>query len=638
MAAVVVRNDSILLAMRIFTVSSRNALCSMPDKGTPMTKIAPLGLIVALSALTYAPFTLAAGGIVGTGTPASCTEAAFDTVFFNAQSSGGGIISFNCGASPHAIVFGQYKSVSTSTEIVGGDLITLSGGNSAGIFQIFATGSLKLRSVTVTRGYGSYGAIENFGILTAIDTRLEANTSTVSGGALSNYGTATLTNVVVTGNTAAESGGGIYTDGSAITVVNGTFARNSGGSRGGAIEVAGGTATISRSNIIMNSAASGGGIFQGGGTLTLTEVNVAINGSSSELGETERGGGFSHALGTAVLSGVSFVGNGAVDGGGIAQSGGSLSLTNVSFIGNRANLSGGAIDVTGGTATLTNVSLTYNTASSTKGVLSKVGGTLVLKNTVLANPGSPNCNPAQPAAQFSMSSDETCGFGAGRDNVAMEFGVPGLDGGVTYTQMPLAGNPVIDNGLGIGCPATDQRGVARPSGLACDVGAIEYVAGALPITSVVEYYNAAFGHHFVTLLLNEIIALDTGMFVGWARTGEQFNVYENADAGLAAVCRFFTIAFSPKSSHFYAPRGFGCEGTLQNSDWEFEGDVFYTPLPDANGQCPAGHLPVFRLYNNGRGGAPNHRFTTSPAIRTQMVASGYVGEGAGIGVGMCSPQ
>ena len=67
----------------------------------------------------------------------------------------------------------------------------------------------------------------------------------------------------------------------------------------------------------------------------------------------------------------------------------------------------------------------------------------------------------------------------------------------------------------------------------------------------------------------------------------------------------------------------------------FEGDVFYMALPGATGDCPAGAVPVYRLYHNGQGGAPNHRFTTSDATRTQMLAAGYVAEGAGVGVGLC---
>jgi len=163
-------------------------------------------------------------------------------------------------------------------------------------------------------------------------------------------------------------------------------------------------------------------------------------------------------------------------------------------------------------------------------------------------------------------------------------------------------------------------------------------AGPITATSAVEYYHAAFGHYFITAIADEISKLDAGVFQGWTRTNQSFNVYTSSGAGLVPVCRFFTTAFPPTSSHFYAPRGLGCEGTLTNQDWQLEGDVFFTPLPDTNGVCPAGTVPVFRLYNNGQGGAPNHRFTTSQAIRAQMLSMGYIAEGSGIGIGMCSPQ
>jgi hypothetical protein len=624
-------------------------------------------------ALLHASTSVAAGGVVGTGTAGSCTEAAFDTVFFKAQASGGGIITFNCGAAPHAIVFGAYKPVSTTTEIRGGGLITLSGGNVAGLFQVFTAGALTLGNIVITRGYGAYGAIENLGSLAVNDSRLESNTSAISGGAIVNHANATLTNVIVTGNAAAQFGGGVYSDGGTLkiagsrfanntatlrgggleiamgasaTITDSTFAQNNGGGYGGGVSMVNGTATFLRSVVISNWAVAGGGIYQEKGSLTLTQVIVAGNGSDNTgTVVAESGGGLLLGLaplgiitGTTVLTGVSIAGNRAANGGGITANNGTTTLTNVTLSVNQAALNGGAVDVIGGNVTLTNVTITDNSASNTGGVLSRRGGTLTVKNTALANPGSPNCYAALPGVTFNLSSDGTCAFGGGRDNVAMAFDPLRFNGGFTLTVMPLPGNPVIDNGTGIGCPGTDQRGVARPSGLACDVGAVEYVAGAPAIGTAIEYYNAGFGHYFITQLRDEILQLDAGIFVGWTRTDQQFNVYPDATAGLAAVCRFFTVAFPPTSSHFYAPRGFGCEGTLQNKDWQLEGDVFYTPLPNASGACPAGHLPVYRLYNNGQGGAPNHRFTTSATIRTQMIASGYVAEGAGIGVGMCSPQ
>jgi hypothetical protein len=66
--------------------------------------------------------------------------------------------------------------------------------------------------------------------------------------------------------------------------------------------------------------------------------------------------------------------------------------------------------------------------------------------------------------------------------------------------------------------------------------------------------------------------------------------------------------------------------------------VFYAPLPSASGGCPDGGVPAHRLYNNGQGGAPNHRLSTSEATRLDILRDGYVAEGTDAGVGMCSPQ
>ena len=171
-------------------------------------------------------------------------------------------------------------------------------------------------------------------------------------------------------------------------------------------------------------------------------------------------------------------------------------------------------------------------------------------------------------------------------------------------------------------------------------------AGSIPerapppvgLARAIEYYNKAFAHFFITTNADEIAKLDSGAIAGWQRTGQSFNVYATSGPGLAAVCRFFSASFAPKSSHFYAPRGLGCDALLTSTVWQYEGDVFYTPLPSASGGCPDGNIPVYRLYNNGQDGAPNHRFTTSDATRLDMLSDGYLAEGAGVGVGMCSPK
>ena len=161
---------------------------------------------------------------------------------------------------------------------------------------------------------------------------------------------------------------------------------------------------------------------------------------------------------------------------------------------------------------------------------------------------------------------------------------------------------------------------------------------------VVEYHNASFDHYFITPIIAEIALLDAHVppFQDWSRTGFSFKAYANLSAAIAStpICRFFNNHFAPKSSHFYAPRGSGCEDTLALfPDWGLEdAKLFNTYLPDGTGTCPQGTVAVYRLYNAGMGGAPNHRFTTSLAERQSTLARGFVKEGAGFaGVAMCVP-
>ncbi len=159
--------------------------------------------------------------------------------------------------------------------------------------------------------------------------------------------------------------------------------------------------------------------------------------------------------------------------------------------------------------------------------------------------------------------------------------------------------------------------------------------------AVQEFHHAVFDHYFITANPDEIAKLAGGFFAGWQPTGRSFNVYASAEApaGAAAVCRFFSTAFAPKSSHFYAPSPAECAIVKENADWAFEGEVFSVPPANPEGSCPPATVPVYRLYNDGQGAAPNHRYTTDAAVRAQMIAQGWVPEGNGaLGVVMCSPR
>jgi len=144
----------------------------------------------------------------------------------------------------------------------------------------------------------------------------------------------------------------------------------------------------------------------------------------------------------------------------------------------------------------------------------------------------------------------------------------------------------------------------------------------------VEYYDPNWDFYFVTASPDEIAALDGGAFGGvWKRTGQSFNVWTDASTGAVPTCRFLGTAFAPKSTHFYTAETAECAELKASPDWQYEEIAFNIQLPDANGGCSADTVPLYRLYNNSMEGAPNHRYTTSEALRDQMQAAGWVAEG-----------
>lgn len=155
----------------------------------------------------------------------------------------------------------------------------------------------------------------------------------------------------------------------------------------------------------------------------------------------------------------------------------------------------------------------------------------------------------------------------------------------------------------------------------------------------IEYYYAEFDSYFVTAQPDEVVKLDGGVFSGWARTGLDFKVHPIGTPGSLTVCRFYSVAFGLKSAHFYTPIADECAQLKSSPDWTFEGEVFAVPAARGDGTCSAATVPIYRLYNNGEGGAPNHRYTTDGAIRDAMIAAGWILEGNGPGFAfMCAPQ
>ena len=55
------------------------------------------------------------------------------------------------------------------------------------------------------------------------------------------------------------------------------------------------------------------------------------------------------------------------------------------------------------------------------------------------------------------------------------LGVLQDNGGPTQTMLLMPGSSAIDTGYNPSCATTDQRGVPRPQGPTCDIGAVEMV-------------------------------------------------------------------------------------------------------------------------------------------------------------------
>ena len=153
----------------------------------------------------------------------------------------------------------------------------------------------------------------------------------------------------------------------------------------------------------------------------------------------------------------------------------------------------------------------------------------------------------------------------------------------------------------------------------------------------IEYYHRGMDHYFVTTSTQEIAALDASHSSGWVRTGESFIAY-GPDFGEAGVCRFWSgQTFAPLSTHYFAASEPECKLIKQNPKWSYEGEVFAVAKPMFGFACSAQTMPIYRLYNDGKGGAPNHRHTTSFATRADMIAQGWVPAGVGMGLLGCAP-
>lgn len=431
---------------------------------------------------------VSAGGVVGNGTPASCTQTAFDSKF-----NTGGTITFNCGTSPKTIVLTSLHTVSVNTVIDGGKKITLAAqGNS--LFKVLAGKSLTLKNITLRDGNAAgAGALENFGTTLLQKVTLTNNQSSSGAGAIVNHGTLTLKNSNVNGNQGAygavmhesgtltvdsttfmsnsgQDGGALYINsGATSTISNSTFSENTA-SYGGALEN-NGTLSVTRTTFDKNFAtADGGAIWNLSGNLTLQDTYLSRNTSGTT------GGALSNYGNQMTLRRTTIALNTTTGQGGGIYNDGTATLENVTLGENEA-ANGGGYYQSFGTSTLNFVTMTSNNGTARGGAIYRSGGSISLRNTLLAYNSSENCYGTVSSQGHNMSYDATCaGFNQSGDqnNIEQYMSSLGYRGGYAPTYLPSEPLYNVNDGINTGVPTTDQRGMPRFIGTAPDIGAVEF--------------------------------------------------------------------------------------------------------------------------------------------------------------------
>ncbi len=294
---------------------------------------------------------------------------------------------------------------------------------------------------------------------TLANITFSGNSATNGGGMCNKQSSPTLTNIIFSGNSAGEYGGGMFNyNFSNPAVMNVIFSGNLASYGGGMFNGTDSNPTLTDVTFSGNSAYNnGGGMHNWSVSPTLT--NITFSSNSAAAG----GGMYNESASSPTLTNVTFSGNSATDyagnGGGMLNRSSNPILTNITFSGNSAGTygSGGGV---------------YNFYSSPE-----ISNTLFWGN--MAPNGAQISNYDGNSAPIVSDSIVQGGCPAGNTCSNIITGDPKLGtfgnyGGFTQVIPLLAGSSAIDAGDDTVCPDTDQRGLTRPQGTHCDIGAYEY--------------------------------------------------------------------------------------------------------------------------------------------------------------------
>jgi predicted outer membrane repeat protein len=244
---------------------------------------------------------------------------------------------------------------------------------------------------------------------------------------------------------------------------------------GGILVEAFGTLELSDSEVVGNEATIDGGAILNLGRATIRRTTVAGNRAGSQ------GGGIHSSKALTAVVDSTIADNEAALGGGVATFvAGQLRVEQTTISGNRATgpLGGGGILVDHPVTVLwSTVTGNHALAGEGGGLLLAGPGAAVVGSSIVALNTPGDCAGTGPLTSLghNLQGDGSCSLALSTDRTDPDPGLGPLaaGGGPTSTHGLRPGSPALDAGDALGCPGTDQRGVPRPQGAACDAGAVE---------------------------------------------------------------------------------------------------------------------------------------------------------------------
>jgi CSLREA domain-containing protein len=353
--------------------------------------------------------------------------------------------------------------------------VKLTGNMAASGGGVYVSGTATVSKSAIADNHGGSG-IYNAGTLTMADSHV-LNNSGIFGGGIANNGSLNLRSTILSGNHAAGGGGGIYSTFGHVSIESSTIQGNVGVTAWGGILVKDGSLAMAMSLVDGNSAGGNGGVVLQSSTFEIATTTIRANRATDPA--------FGHGGGLVIGNSEGTVSSSLIEANVASQSAGGVYLAsgttparatfyNTTISGNLAGVSGGGVvNAFDAKLDLVNVTLSGNTALAGGGIHNTAS--LAIVNTIIANSTGPNCFGAITSLGHNLDSDGSCALNGPGDipNADPLLGPLTDNGGSSHTHALFANSPAIDSGDPTRCTADDQRGVARPMGARCDIGAYE---------------------------------------------------------------------------------------------------------------------------------------------------------------------